>query len=1466
MSENVFTTDPAAKGYWNFEYDAFLIDGINSQTLVNTNGATQSLVSKVGNRSAEFDSTFAQYLSVDDSSLVSGFPFKYGEDNKIVTVCGWYRPTVLGVNDIIFGKWFGGANKRSFMVYTNGIEIRIGIGYNGGVGTETKGHESALTLNEWYFVCIALNGITKEFRIHILDGDLAQLGDDENGFFSNEPSITSAEWSIGGNLDGECCDGLIDGVVIFNRYLDTADMDTIADEMYGQLFVAGGWEKQITVVPDPTQIDTDLDDYPLAIHINDSCGTSNYDGSEFFDKLNAPWNTIAEISDDLDGSDGDKPTEDLWNMSDPDNIYFDGGKLEMAASSSTATGPRIESKYLLKGDFDVQVSFDLLTYPDTNSWRCGIWARCAQGRHYTDAAIMGLIYSGGRRYEFNKVFNGSWSTTGSSGSSDTSGKLRITRAGSVLKGYRWSGSAWSQVGTFTDANFENTDMEIWVRNGLWDNKPTTKFKFYDLVVNSAGSIGWVLNNHPGSARLALVAKMNNIKQELYGEIGYWNGDSSKAVIHTRVPKMLAISGMKIDIYIRPTGERNDYYIGRRGETPCKRVWNDYYLRVFHYSWVVNGNNEYATQEVLFDSSKYNITGDLHMRNNPWEECDEGEMGYYIYLQDSGYGAIANSSELEIKQAMSVECLMYTMIDNSGGGTDLYSWASKGGPDGTDLPSWDFNSYGDGVDGVKNWKFGLLKQTSDEMIYAGVDDFDWTYHSWQTYVGTYDRVAGELKAYRDGVQMGSTVEHNEEMRISGEQIRISGIWYDGVWQGTDTWYYADEWRLSKVAHSPEWVKVDNSAWRDTLNKLSNPVNLSIQMSSNGLGFESVFNYLIKVADLKYVSSLRNRVKEIQAPEGLIASMGLESIKAVPVPFGLQEKQDIYLKIGAMRYIQDISAIITDPARGIETIGNPLGMMDVQAFLIKLGLNEIQNLRMGGGLESIQTIKNQISEGKAAIQELKNVISGDSYQAIQAILNTLEETTYINSLQQIIFGFKDHEAYSISIPWEIYLDGKSIKRKIKSLSVVYDENQIHNTISISSTSIDLQFDADPEDRKGESRIELQIGNRVLYFLLEDRKGDKYSFQLWGRSLSALDDLPYSSETDFVLDTATLASEVAGGVLTANALDWECSDWVIPDVFEVRGTPIQIIKKIAQIIGAVVRSQDDGSILVRDRFPVRPVDIMADTSPVAWYTDIENLIGLNYQVIKGKGFDSVEVNGGNDYLIFPTLEIEESNRPQGDSVHVRAYWETVRTPEEALNYYATQGNVTFLGNFDEEKEEFVVFQSGKGSTAKPIQSIISIEWIGMTGGSVGYAENNKELIIGGNASRIAKIKYVTNYDRYLVAEHDIEKLLYVLAISGGENVSVLVQTGEGVKEAPSIQDINIVTESVAVIRGKAYLDNSKYDIKKLSIVAPYKNEAVDGKLISLDDAGLKIYGNVHLEKVTISIQGLKVLNNMEVKQCLV
>lgn len=541
---------------------------------------------------------------------------------------------------------------------------------------------------------------------------------------------------------------------------------------------------------------------------------------------------------------------------------------------------------------------------------------------------------------------------------------------------------------------------------------------------------------------------------------------------------------------------------------------------------------------------------------------------------------------------------------------------------------------------------------------------------------------------------------------------------------------------------------------------------------------------------------------------------------------------------------------------------VGITQIHAVINSSGEQTYQSIVCSIPIYQIQASHLQLGTFVAKIQASLQEITELSVETIQATLNTIDEKVWVSDIHVILQSLEDQIGAQMAVSWDLFLDNISVKKEVTEIRVTFSEGSTHNSINISSTSENLFKDTNPYHAPGTSRLRLEIGTRILYFLFEEKSGSETAFSFWGRSISAREENPYAKDLNYSIEHEKLASEVAQEILTVSSLSWLSEDWVLPKTFEFQGPPMVGIRKLADAIGAIVRCDDAGNIVVRDKFPVRPIDM--ETAAIAESYDRSNVIILDYHDRRGNQYNAVEVKGRTSDIFIPDHRILESSPEIGTTVHIDIFWAD-RAPLDVPATYVTSGKIIrILTNQETEMEETCVFKEGTSTVSYPIKSIKNVEWIGASGGSVVAESHSKVLKLENPVYRIAKVKYTSSYNRYRLYDHNVEMLLALIGLDPAMDISVIVRMGTGDYEANPISNALLTSESIARVRGTAFLDDHRYDFKEISSRIPYSDNLKDGVLIYLNDARIQCLGNFHVRENTILIKGPQIINEVGAVQC--
>ena len=626
---------------------------------------------------------------------------------------------------------------------------------------------------------------------------------------------------------------------------------------------------------------------------------------------------------------------------------------------------------------------------------------------------------------------------------------------------------------------------------------------------------------------------------------------------------------------------------------------------------------------------------------------------------------------------------------------------------------------------------------------------------------------------------------------------------------------------------------------------------------GLGSHETFNYIVGFGDQDYQYILQPILES--------------HIFTIALQYGvsLNEVQVIWGELrGQFEGVQ---------AKDIQSNYNSLLVND------PVFASQVINSRLVDELVRVQTLLLSVAEGVFDTQAILGILTEQELILCQSIMNDLSIYNDVG-LQSMLQSLSDLEVQLYNFNTEIYIDGNRVSQLIAgdSVTISMGQQSIHNEISITSISQELFERGDPDINAGEPRVEVHVGTRVLFFLIEARNGSGADFTLWGRDQTARDSTPWATEKSVFLEAPELASSVAESVTDYAVVDWDAPDWVLPEAFESDGTPIEILQSIASELDLIIRAQDDGSLLIRNKYIVRPINLSAATVDLEYHAN--QVVDLSYSVVLGDHYNSVLIQSYTPDSPLPQIELEPledgRSRYRTTTSFVRVYW--TDTNPEVQSSYVTDGNIVKLigesanGTFFEEVEEIIEFKDGVGEVQYPIydmDEITGIEWIGDAGNISSWQQYTKTInLVESEAFRIAKVTYRTEFTRYELFDHDVEVLLSVFFFSEFPLLNLLIMTAPIAKDingdlmdkqGPKLQTSNINDESVAVIRGENWIDSNKYDYQSHSFTSPYRDNCQDGKIVWLDSKRIGSTGKYYITAANIIIEGAKVTNSIEVIQ---
>ena len=255
----------------------------------------------------------------------------------------------------------------------------------------------------------------------------------------------------------------------------------------------------------------------------------------------------------------------------------------------------------------------------------------------------------------------------------------------------------------------------------------------------------------------------------------------------------------------------------------------------------------------------------------------------------------------------------------------------------------------------------------------------------------------------------------------------------------------------------------------------------------------------------------------------------------------------------------------------------------------------------------------------------------------------------------------------------------------------------------------------------------------------------------------DLPWADavEGELTGQASALARRLAGDI----PMQWRAVDWRIgPGRWIANGeSPLALLQTLASAVGATLRSQPDGSLLVAPLYPVSPPD-WATTDPAAYLTTTGEVITLSTGDERKDGINAITVSDAGATSKTLRLEPDEETRRGGtvECVVYQSPWRGDFTVTHRGN--PSTAGVEFLA-LEEPiiADEEIIIQDGEGSAHYPIYAIVGARWNWRNLGTPTFEEGGKVTVAAQDES-ILLLTYRTRRKRYRAREANLTDLLVV------------------------------------------------------------------------------------------------------------
>lgn len=258
----------------------------------------------------------------------------------------------------------------------------------------------------------------------------------------------------------------------------------------------------------------------------------------------------------------------------------------------------------------------------------------------------------------------------------------------------------------------------------------------------------------------------------------------------------------------------------------------------------------------------------------------------------------------------------------------------------------------------------------------------------------------------------------------------------------------------------------------------------------------------------------------------------------------------------------------------------------------------------------------------------------------------------------------------------------------------------------------------------------------------EGEEYSFVVDSKSLNRSDIGSLSMRIDGVSKASRLKSPDASLIdveyesnmtardmiedILGEAVDYRIVDWMIPGgtVSGTSTTPAALARTIAEAAGGLLESDKDGTLIVRNMFPVKIPDYDKAT-PDQVYTDVEDNLSVSEDYEARTDYNRFRITDGEG-TIGDSFEWEQDDDDPTTGI-LRLYLVPWRDDVSVVYTGGGLTSITQLGAVTREVTEIVEFAGGEASTQYPVYGITSSSWHSGSLGPISYTEGSRDIVSG-------------------------------------------------------------------------------------------------------------------------------------------
>lgn len=282
---------------------------------------------------------------------------------------------------------------------------------------------------------------------------------------------------------------------------------------------------------------------------------------------------------------------------------------------------------------------------------------------------------------------------------------------------------------------------------------------------------------------------------------------------------------------------------------------------------------------------------------------------------------------------------------------------------------------------------------------------------------------------------------------------------------------------------------------------------------------------------------------------------------------------------------------------------------------------------------------------------------------------------------------------------------------------------------------------------------VDSRTLNRTIDDEGNQVNTVSITGLSPLCLKAGPRAQPITKTWETPTYASQIVEELI--GTVTWQLVDWMIPGyrLAAENAYPLDIANQIVNAVGGLIESQPDGSIICRHRWPISIASFGSATTDVT-LTE-QHIYSITESTTNDDLMNKVRIMDQQasyqDRLEYIPNKLGDNDDPYHGILY--AYLSPWR---EGLRIVTTRPSKISLGGLgsgtrtiaDSNPDfpaETITFDSREGSTAYPVMTLDSFEWLDENLGSVVVTPYSTTLTAGDGSYggySLAKVSYTTRF----------------------------------------------------------------------------------------------------------------------------